>query len=112
MPSMTTYQPGDILLVNFPFSGSAQRKARPALVVLDTGDADILVARVTTQGYQTPHDVPVTDWQKAGLLAPSVVRLHKLATIEKALVQRRLGAVQPADRQAIASVLRQFFKNW
>jgi mRNA interferase MazF len=54
---MTTYQPGDVVLVAFPHTGKTRTKNRPALVILDTGDADVVVARVTTQLHQTPHDV-------------------------------------------------------
>jgi chloramphenicol 3-O-phosphotransferase len=36
---MTTYPIGDLLLVNFPFTVSGAGKPRPALVILDTGDA-------------------------------------------------------------------------
>jgi mRNA-degrading endonuclease toxin of MazEF toxin-antitoxin module len=53
MQSTTTFQPGDLVLVAFPFVGSAQSKRRPALVILDTGDDDIVVARVTTQLART-----------------------------------------------------------
>src|SRR5947209_8770735 len=112
MPSMMTCQTADLVLVAFPYTGGVTRKPRPALVILDTGDADVLVARVTTQLYQTTHDVGLTDWQGAGLLASSVVRLHKLATVEKALVRRRLGALQPTDRQQVSAVLRQVYGNW
>jgi mRNA interferase MazF len=41
---MINYQPGDLVLVAFPFTGGGS-KVRPALVLLDTGDDDILVAR-------------------------------------------------------------------
>lgn len=43
MPSTMTYQPGDLLLIGFPFSGGSQVKTRPAMVVLDSGDADVVV---------------------------------------------------------------------
>jgi mRNA interferase MazF len=109
---MTSYQPGDLLLIAFPYTGGAQTKDRPALVLLDTGDADLLVARITSQLYQTTHDVLLSDWQGAGLRAPSVVRLHKLATLEKALVRTRLGSLLPQDRQAVALVMRQVYGNW
>ena len=59
MPSMTSYQIGDLLLVDFPFTASGPGKPRPALVILDTGDADVLPARVTTQAHGSPFDVPV-----------------------------------------------------
>ena len=109
---MTSFQPGDLVLVAFPYAGSAQAKRRPAVIVLDTGDADVVVARVTTQQHQTPNDVAIADWQGAGLLAPSVVRAHKLATIEKALIHRRLGRLPPADRRRLAAVLRQIYGGW
>ena len=50
---MTVYQAGDVVLVAFPFSSGSSVKARPALVVLDTGDSDVVVARITTQLRQT-----------------------------------------------------------
>jgi mRNA interferase MazF len=109
---MMSYPPGDVVLVAFPFTGGTQSRTRPALVVLDSGDADVLVARITTQLQQTPYDGVLSDWQGAGLLAPSVVRLHKLATLEKALIQRRLDSLQTADRQAVAAVLRQAYAVW
>lgn len=109
---MTTYQPGDVVLVAFPFTGSAQAKQRPALVPLDTGDADVILARITTQPYRTPHDVVIADWQGAGLLAPSVVRLHKLATLDRTLVRRQLGRLSDADRKRVSSVVRSTYGRW
>jgi mRNA interferase MazF len=109
---MTNYQAGDLVLVSFPFAGGTQVKTRPGLIILDSGDADVVVARVTTQMYQTGFDVAIQDWSGAGLLAPSVVRLHKLATLEKVLVARTLGILQATDRQKVSHVLQQIFGNW
>jgi mRNA interferase MazF len=109
---MINYQPGDIVLIAFPFAAGVQSKNRPAMVILDSGDSDILVARVTTQIGQTVHDIILNDWKNAGLLAPSTVRLHKLATLEKSLVQRCLGCVQSPDRAVISAALRRIYGNW
>lgn len=109
---MTYFDPGDVVLLAFPYVNAERRKKRPALVLLDTGDADILVARITTQMHQTPYDVSLKEWQSAGLLAPSVVRLHKLATLEKALVERKLGEIHADDRKAVAGVLRRMCNDW
>ena len=106
---MTTYRRGDLVLVAFPFASGTQTKQRPAVVVFDAGDADVMVSRVTTQTYQSAYDVLILDWQGAGLLAPSVIRLHKVATIEKALIRRALGQLQPPDLQRVISVLQQIF---
>jgi mRNA interferase MazF len=111
-PSTTNYRPGDLVLVAFPYASEALAKRRPALVVLDTGDLDVVLARVTTQPHRTLHDVAIGDWRGAGLLAPSVVRTHKLATLEKALIRRLLGSLQAGDRQHVSAVLRQTYGAW
>ena len=104
---MTTYRFGDLILVAFPFSSGTEAKLRPAMVILDTGDTDVIAARVTTQLYQTPYDLKITEWQVAGLLAPSVIRLHKLATLEKTAIRRQVGQLLPADCHRAATILRQ-----
>lgn len=112
MPSTTNYQKGDFVLIAFPFSGGGKSKVRPAMVVLDSGDDDVILARVTTHTQVTSYDVRLSEWQASGLLAASVVRTHKLATLEKRLIRRTLGQLQPTDRANIADRLRQTFGNW
>ena len=109
---MTDYKPGDIVLVEFPFASGEQTKRRPALVILDAGDADVVVARVTSQSRLDEFDVELEDWHGAGLMLSSIVRLHKLATLEKKLVARRLGSLQPADHQIIATMFSKVFADW
>ena len=107
MPFMTNFQAADLVLVDFPLTVSGPGKPRPALVILDTGDADVVLARVTTQPRSTSHDIPIANWKHAGLLAPSVVRLHKLATIAKSRVRKQLGVLAAGDRNQVAAALRQ-----
>jgi mRNA interferase MazF len=75
------FQPGDVILLEFPYSG-AGGKHRPALVLLDTGDSDVVVARITSQAGRDAFDITINDWKEAGLKLPSIVRIHKLATLE------------------------------
>jgi mRNA interferase MazF len=100
---------GDLVLLAFPFASETITKQRLALVLLDTGDEDVLVARVTTQPYSTPFDVAICNWEVAGLIAPSTVRLHKIATVEKRLVKRRLGSLQEGDRSATWAAFRRIY---
>lgn len=76
---MTTYEFGDVVLVDFPQSGTSQRKRRPALVVLDIGDADVVLAPITTQTRTARGDYALQEWAASGLLRPSWVRLAKIA---------------------------------
>jgi mRNA interferase MazF len=91
------YQFGDVLLMSFPFSNLVGSKRRPALVLLDTEDRDVIVARITSQNAQTAFDANLTDWHEAGLRLPSVVRIHKIASLEKQLIERRMGSLTPND---------------
>ncbi|PSN14699.1 growth inhibitor [filamentous cyanobacterium CCT1] len=97
---MTTYEPGDVVLLAFPFTDGIRQKQRPALVLLDTGDPDIVVARITSQLYTTAFDIALSDQAEAGLLLPSVVRLHKKGT-----VSRCLGHLSAQDWARVRSVL-------
>jgi len=65
-----------------------------------------------TQSHGSPFDVPIAAWQQAGLLAASIVRLHKLATLAKNRVHKHLGSLEAADRQSIASVLHRIVAAW
>ncbi|MBN2220386.1 MAG: hypothetical protein JW697_08940, partial [Kosmotogaceae bacterium] len=74
---MTSYKSGDIVLIEFPHTDLEGTSKRPAIVLYDSGDQDILLARVTTQEYTTETDYKILDWGKSGLLAESYIRLGK-----------------------------------
>ncbi|GJQ48393.1 MAG: hypothetical protein K8F34_10575 [Candidatus Kuenenia stuttgartiensis] len=50
---MTTYNFGEIILVRFPHTDLQDISKMPALILYDSGDQDILIARITTQEYTT-----------------------------------------------------------
>jgi mRNA interferase MazF len=106
------YTAGDLVLVTYPYVSGTQSKIRPALILLDTGDADVVAARVTTQPVRTQHDIPLNGWRQAGLRAPCTVRLHKLATVDKTSIIRVVGQIDPGDRPKVAAALLQMFGSW
>jgi len=97
---------GDIVLLKFPFTDGKNYKRRPALIISDIDDGDILVSRITSQIYETPFDVYLDNWEKFGLKLPSVIRVHKLATLEKDLVEATMGKIDQPTREKISAVIR------
>ncbi len=89
------YLLGDVVTLLDPVAGG--RLPRPALILADTGDDDIVVARITTHQPRDSFDVPVNDLSQASLNRPSVVRPHKLATIKRSRVNRKIGALSTTD---------------
>ena len=106
---MTPYRLGDIVLIGFPHTDLHSISKRPGVVMYDSGDEDVLVARVTTQRHVTEADYKIVDWQKCGLLAESFIRLGKQATIQKHYITRRLGALEPGEIAGLKSILRKMF---
>lgn len=113
MPSEPAEAPfafGDVVLVPFPFTSQTASKQRPAVVASNHAYSverpDVVLMAITSQLRPTPAfgEVWLSDWQAAGLLKPSAVK-PVLATFEQRLVIRRLGALQPADAEALSDAL-------
>jgi mRNA interferase MazF len=83
-------------------------------VILDVGDADMVLAPITTRERTGPGDVKLQEWQEGGLLRESWVRLAKVACLEKRDIARRLGHLVDSDRMRVAqawgSLFRHFFR--
>lgn len=102
---MESFQFGEVVILPFTYADLQSGKRRPALVLVDTGDDDILVAKITTQKYDSRFDVPIEDWNLSSLLAPSFARLHKLLAVEKTHVLQRVGFLTSPDLARMRNVL-------
>jgi len=106
---MTEYSFCDIILVEFPHSNFLKVSKRPALVIYDAGDIDIVVARITSQVYDTGSDYKISKWKESGLIFDSYIRLGKIATIEKRYISRRLGVLMYSEQNAVKKIMRVMF---
>ncbi len=102
---MTNFEFGEVVLVHFPQSGTTARKQRPGLVLLDIGDADIVVAPITSKARTQAGDISLTSLSGTGLIRPSWVRLAKVVTLLKSDLIRTLGRLPLSDRNQLA-------QNW
>jgi mRNA interferase MazF len=102
---MNTLNFGDIVLLNFPFTDGKTFKRRPALIINDFNDGDIIVCRITSQIYKTKKDVYIENWVKSGLKLPSVIRVHKLATLEKNMVEIVMGEIDDSLKIQVKSII-------
>ncbi|MEK7729381.1 MAG: type II toxin-antitoxin system PemK/MazF family toxin [candidate division KSB1 bacterium] len=106
---MTRYDFGTVLLLKFPHTDMQGSAKRPALVVHDEGDEDVVVARITSQSYAGKNDYEITDWRQVGLVFPSWIRLGKLATLEKKTIERVIGRLLQSDAEKAKAILRNLF---
>lgn len=103
------FEPGDVVVVPFPFTDRATAKRRPALVLShasfteDTGHV-ILTMITTAAGSSWASDVPLHDPGTAGLETSCYVRL-KIFTLPASLIVRTLGVLARDDRDRVSAHL-------
>lgn len=102
----------DVVKVPFPYTNRPIVQRRPALVVAlpdAPGAPDLLwVLMVTSETNRAwPGDVRISDLGTAGLPAPSIVRVAKIATIE-AQDAEPLGTLPDLDCTLVRRYLRAY----
>jgi len=103
---------GDIVLAVFPFTDLTSEKRRPALVLNEnTEHGDVILAFIGTHFPSSPSktsivlDLSDSDFQETGLKTKSVIRLDKIATIERRLITRRLGRLESERMKTVDRAL-------
>jgi len=98
---------GEIILVEFPFTDQTGKKLRPALVLAEK-NKDVLTAFITTNIKKTDElDLFLKADDKNKLNRDSILRLFRLAKIEKNLVIGTIGYIDDSllnkiDKKLIA----------
>ena len=75
------------------------------MIINDFSDDDIIVCRITSQIYKTQNDVLIGNWEESGLKLPSVIRVHKLATLEKDTVESLMGKIDNSIKVKVKEIL-------
>ncbi|MHC5057728.1 MAG: type II toxin-antitoxin system PemK/MazF family toxin [Planctomycetota bacterium] len=107
-PSTTHSEPGDVVLLRFPFTDLASTKKRPALVVsparFTESRGDIVVLALTSRP-QRDDALRLADWQAVGLPKPTWIK-PLIATLNAGLVVRRIGGLAEGDLPRVSVALR------
>ncbi len=84
----------DIVLIPFPFTDLSGNKKRPAVVLTNTKE-DVTVCFLTTQHLkQLEYDLLIQPSDSNGLKKVSIIKLNKIATLDKELVIGRIGTLE------------------
>jgi len=101
---------GDIILIPFPFTDLSGNKNRPALILFDSED-DVTVCFITTRlKWQSEFDIPVQPTLINGIKIPSLIRLSKIATIDKELILGKIGVLDDDYVESLNNNLVRLFK--
>jgi mRNA interferase MazF len=108
---MVTYRIFDVVVVPFPFTDQNSEKRRPALVLSDQNNFNdltqtcVLAMITSAKNPDWPLDVRIGNLKKAGLPAPSKVRM-KLFTLDSRLIIKKTGCLAAKDQKAVKMSLQ------
>ncbi len=74
----------------------------------------VTVAMITSrvEGFKLDGDVHMSEWERAGLLHPSVLRLSKVATLDRQLIEKALGRLMAPDLKITQKMVQKRFPFW
>jgi mRNA interferase MazF len=105
------YNAFDVVVMPFPFTERKTQKRRPALILSKNEEFNktcghYVLAMITSQKNPSwPIDTPISDMKKAGLAAPSKVRM-KLFTLDTRLILKKIGTLANKDQKAVSKALK------
>jgi mRNA interferase MazF len=99
------YEPGDIILVPFPFSDLSGEKQRPALVFALADKWNELVCIMLTSSPKGHNEVPLKCWKQSMLPKATVARIHRIFTIEAKMVRKKIGKAEQGDYKEILAAV-------
>lgn len=112
------FKRGTLVLVPFPFTDLTHQKVRPALIISEpkfSSDSVIVIFISSIVPKKlTPTDVLIQnsdhDFQHTGLKKTSLVRCHKIATIDKRIVLGEIGLISKKVQAKVNKALQAALK--
>jgi len=114
---MTDYNPGDVVLIPFPFTDLSTVKQRPAIIlssaVFNLHHQDAILAAITSHVPEalTSDEYLLSDEEQraAGLPKSSIIKVGKLVTLDQRLIRKHLGRMPKAGQEQLIHIVMDIF---
>ena len=108
---------GEVVLLDYPFSGGTGSKIRPALVVQNNRDnkrlTNVILAMITTrtdrahlEATQLYIDLATPDGRRSGLISNSAVNCVNLFTVHEQRIRQVIGSLSATLMAQIDACLK------
>jgi mRNA interferase MazF len=110
-------EPGDLVLVPFPFTDLTAQKQRPALVVSSAefhgAGKDAVLLAITSNVRDAAYSVLITptDLDSGTLPKPSRVKVGKIVSLDRTIIRRRIGQLKRPVLDQVYRELRGVFPD-
>ena len=96
----SSFEQGDIVILNLPFSDFSEIKRRPVLVIsgnkFNRRSRDLIVAKITGTEFSHGFNIEISDGdlEKGELKKASYIDLTMILTVDRKLVEKRIARVK------------------
>ena len=107
------FKENTIVLIAFPFTNLTASKIRPALIIRDQVDDDLICCPISSIFNRTRDDIEIKESDTKGFVFPikSVVRIQKIFTLNMSLVRKKIGSLENKTYKIIKSGLVEFLQT-
>jgi len=104
---------GDVIVIEFPYSDLKSVKRRPVLILKVPKGEDVIVSQITGESYENDVEVLIKkeDFKQGSLKRDSYIRIDKIASIEKSLIEYKAGSLKQEKFNKIIDKICFFLKN-
>ena len=109
---MSTPKIFGLYTARFPFLDSKETKIRPVIVISKPQGPHKVIAilPVSSKLMREQVDFTIIEWGDAGLLKPSVARVHRLTTMLQADLIAELGTLSQREIQTLKTSLKKYLE--
>jgi mRNA interferase MazF len=102
---------GDVVLVPFPYADFSKFKKRPALVVGLADFDNLILCQITSKRDASTKAVVLIDeeFTTGSLSLKSFIRPDKLFTIERSIIEKKIGTLSKSKIKSVQAHIRQIF---
>jgi len=110
---MEKFVTGDIVVISFPFSDLSGSKKRPALVLRNLDGFDIILCQITSKNTKDKYSISLKtkEFQTGTLNQDSNIRINKLFTADKSIINYKAGTLQKTKITIILNKVCELIKG-
>jgi len=111
----SSFDEGDIVVLELPFTDLIGRKLRPVLVLssneLNNTSMDLIVGKISSSNQISEYETVIKqkDLERGKIKKTSYIHCHSIFTIEKHLVARKIGRVSGKKMDDVKSIIKKIF---
>lgn len=100
---MERFIKGDIVVLPFPFSDLSNSKKRPAFVLADLYEDDLILCQITSKMIKDEYAIEImdVDFETGSLMKESNIRINKIFTADRSIILYKVGALKDVKTHEI-----------